>query len=326
MFDLLPSSSPPGSSHYISDKLIIAKRIALGFEDPVRIQWTKWGKGNPFFDWQERHELRTVKVMQLRKEQKAPFFHEYVTFKLNDGTCFRIDRRQVPDEDSPMSCTKEQGVEAYDTLEQVSCLDDSTYSVSDCLIELSFEYPVSVVGVTTICYWISRHSKAHIYTLQKYNCYFYAQTIVLLTSCDWDGDDIWWTNDSHKANLRSLHNWEVTERQRGSRPAKALDPAQPSGTLQLPTELAQRLKARVKAVLHGRERPQSTQQGHNMNDLREYVAAMIQAHSIRVAQYKFLLRYDAGEVERDIKTVMNDLSHVMKGFMWDLGIHSNHNY
>ena len=77
----LPSAPPPGSFHYIFNPLIIFKRIALGLEDPIRIQPDrKWVAGNPLFDWYRRHSNEVVQCMQLRKERKAPFFHEYVTF------------------------------------------------------------------------------------------------------------------------------------------------------------------------------------------------------------------------------------------------------
>ncbi|KAG8684665.1 hypothetical protein FRC11_011771, partial [Ceratobasidium sp. 423] len=133
-----PSALPPGSSHFVSNALIIAKRAALGLEDPVRIRDGKWAEGSPLFDWYQRHRKSTIVCMQLRKERKSPFFHEYVAFRFNGGTYFRVDRRQLPDEQSPMACTEDRGVEAYDTIEQIASLDDSMYNRSDCLVQLDF--------------------------------------------------------------------------------------------------------------------------------------------------------------------------------------------
>ncbi|KAH7318852.1 hypothetical protein B0J17DRAFT_773201 [Rhizoctonia solani] len=69
-FARLPSTALPGSSYYLSNALIVAKRIALGLEDPVRIQSGEWKAGNPLHDWYERNEYTPVRIMQLRKERK----------------------------------------------------------------------------------------------------------------------------------------------------------------------------------------------------------------------------------------------------------------
>ncbi|CAE6509328.1 unnamed protein product [Rhizoctonia solani] len=129
----LPSAPPPGSSYFISNALIVAKRVALGLEDPVRIQAGKWGEGHPVVDWSLRHRGAKIQCMQLRKEKKHPFFHEYISFRLDDGGCFRLDRRQLPAEQSPLDCAEPSGVAAYDTIEQIASLDDSMYNKSDCL-------------------------------------------------------------------------------------------------------------------------------------------------------------------------------------------------
>ncbi|KAG8738567.1 hypothetical protein FRC11_001327 [Ceratobasidium sp. 423] len=45
----------------------------------------------------------------------------------------------------------------------------------------------------------------------------------------------------------------------------------------------------------------------DIGDLQEYLSDMIHAHSVRVEQYKFLLKCTAWEVEWDIKKAMNDI-------------------
>ncbi|KDN37429.1 hypothetical protein RSAG8_10164, partial [Rhizoctonia solani AG-8 WAC10335] len=182
----LPSAPLPGSSHFISNAVIIAKRIARGFEHPVRIEYGLWRRGNPFYDWAQRRSNAKLEAMQLRKEQKEPFFHEYVTFRLSDGKCFRIDRRQIPDEGSPMDCTSDQGVEAYDTIEQITSLEDSDsiYNPSDCLAQIRFTTGADLNLIVGICRRLSidgpaLNEFARVYTVQRYNCYFYAQTVLL---------------------------------------------------------------------------------------------------------------------------------------------------
>lgn len=188
-------SHPPGASYHISNALIIAKRAALGLEPPVRLKFSQtWSQSNPLFEWYQRRGDRTlIRAMQLRKERKSPFFHEYIAFSLQDsGGFFRMDRRQQPDENTPLDSIYTHGVEPFDTIEEVSSLDDGLYGSSDCLIEIEFKSntKVHLALLLKICHAICQHKHSSVYTLQRYNCYFFAQTIILCTACaasNWDG-------------------------------------------------------------------------------------------------------------------------------------------
>jgi hypothetical protein len=174
----------------------MAARAALGLEGPVRIQFDKAAKAaKPFADWCRRRQHDEVKSIQLRRERKAPFFHQYVAFCLaDDRGCFRVDRRQLPDEGSPLDCTEEAGVEAYETIEEIKNLEHSIYNPSDCLVHVEFESGVQVELIIDICSAISRHENACVYTAQRYNSYFHAQTLLLCTVCnenDWYEKHIW---------------------------------------------------------------------------------------------------------------------------------------
>ncbi|KAL5632931.1 hypothetical protein ACGC1H_003429 [Rhizoctonia solani] len=50
----------------------------------------------------------------------------------------------------------------------------------------------------------------------------------------------------------------------------------------------------------------------SLDDLLEYLSAMIHAHSLRVEQYRFLLGCSAEEVERDIKEKMNGVRRSLR--------------
>jgi hypothetical protein len=173
-------SVPPGASYRISNALIIAKRRLLNLEDPVRIEFKQeWKAGTPLFDWYSRRSKSLLHKIQLHKEHEPPFFHEYIVFSLRDGGgYFRIDRRQLPNEDIPLNCVYTSGVEAYDTIEQVTSFDDALYCRSDCLIEIEFKVKVDLMIILKICRAIHQHPLASVYTLQRYNCYFFAQTIM----------------------------------------------------------------------------------------------------------------------------------------------------
>ncbi|CAE6466683.1 unnamed protein product [Rhizoctonia solani] len=309
-FGRLPSAIPPGSSYYLSNALIIAKRVALGLEDPVRIQSGEWKAGNPLHDWYERNEYTPVRIVQLRKEQKKPFFHEYIAFQLGNGKCFRIDRRQLPNERSPMDCTGEKGAEAYDTIEQIANLDDSIYNPSDCLVQISFNGdPIWLGRITYICRTISQHKRTGFYTVQKYNCYFYAQTILLYTSFFAHlrvGGQLW---DDYQSNLYLAPNTRA--RLGGSDPVKRSGEPHRKGLYAYngePIPLMTRLYSLIGVPnVKVKWAHPSMMAESDLDDLREYLSNKIWAHGVRVEQYKLVLGCSAKEIQRDVKGAMNDI-------------------
>lgn len=173
----------PGASYRASNASVIAKRHLLNLEDPVRLKFEPWSAENPLYEWYRRRTHRFVDMIQLRKEREAPFFHEFIVFRLRDGGgFFRIDRRQRPDEDTPLDCMYTNGVEAHDTIEQVSSFDDMLSCASDCLIEIEIKTDLHLAFILRICNAIHLHPRAKVYTLQRYNCYFFAQTIICCTA------------------------------------------------------------------------------------------------------------------------------------------------
>ncbi|KAL5633178.1 hypothetical protein ACGC1H_003617 [Rhizoctonia solani] len=179
----MPMPVLPGSTYRASNAYVKFKRHVLRLEDPVRIEFEQeWKEGNPLYDWYNRRSSHLIKTMQLRKERNAPFFHEYVVFELEgNGGYFRIDRRQLPEETLPLDCICEHGVEAFDTIEQVISLEDDSYSASDCLTMLTSP-TVQLEFVLRTVWAIHQNSHSRVYTLQRYNCYFFSQTVFLFAA------------------------------------------------------------------------------------------------------------------------------------------------
>ncbi|KAF8677442.1 hypothetical protein RHS04_06167 [Rhizoctonia solani] len=179
----------PGASYPSSNALIVAQRKVLRLQEPFNITFDGGKDSQPLTDWYNNHSNNPyIQTLQLRKERDGPFYHEFVVFRLRAGTYWRIDRRQLPDEEMPLDSIFRDGVTARDTMEQVTSFDASLYSRSDCLIELEFKVPVHVGLILRVCRSIQNHAK--LYTLQRYNCYFFAQTLTLCTACgvsDWAG-------------------------------------------------------------------------------------------------------------------------------------------
>ncbi|CAE6492896.1 unnamed protein product [Rhizoctonia solani] len=317
------STHAPGSSYFVSNAMIKGMRHALGLEDPVRIEFDGLGKASvDLSSWCRRNSRIYVKSMQLRKESKAPFFHEYIAFRLEDDRYYRIDRRQLPNEGTPLDCTEDAGVEAYETIEQITDMDSAVYSPSDCLIQLDFEKNFRLEFLIDICREISLHVLAQVYTVQRYNCYFYAQTILLCILCkqsDWYENYIWelekggsedeLTSRMPLAKIRD--NSGITIRVLDKQPSH-LTPA--SGTTgckpdMLPsTESNANWRVPLRMIRPRRNGSQSnTMKETDIGELQEYLSDMIRAHSLRVEQYKFLLKCAACDVEWDIKKAMNDI-------------------
>ncbi|KAJ1303624.1 hypothetical protein OPQ81_011806 [Rhizoctonia solani] len=214
-------STPPGASYRVSNALIIAKRRVLNLEDPIRILFNQeWQTGNPLYDWYLRRPSHFIQKMQLRKELESPFFHEYIVFSLRSrGGYFRIDRRQSPIENSPLDCIYEDGVEAYDTIEEVTSFDDALYCRSNPLIELELDErtDLGLAFVLNICRAIYDHPEARFYTLQRYNCYFYAQTIIgcairSMSHTPWNAGSLHFTSRRRDVSFNCKQYTEIANR------------------------------------------------------------------------------------------------------------------
>ncbi|CAE7091595.1 unnamed protein product [Rhizoctonia solani] len=190
-----PSSFAPSSTYDVSNAVIKGVRVAFGRKRAIRIKFDDSDTPDRrLAEWCECHSHTYVQSLQLRKERRAPFFHEYIAFRLDTGESFRMDRRQLPNEGSPLDCKENGGVEAYETLEQIDNMEDSLYNASDCLVQLDFQESVRPELIIDICREIAQHELSYVYTVQRYNCYFYAQTILLCTLCrqyGWYEDYIW---------------------------------------------------------------------------------------------------------------------------------------
>ncbi|CAE6531674.1 unnamed protein product [Rhizoctonia solani] len=188
----------PGASTYrIANATILALRKALKLQS-FELDFTHWGPKNALYTWYNSLQTPQLHTVHLRKERAAPFYHEFILFRLKDNTYWRIDRRQRQDEPTPINCIQDVGVPAFDTIEQVTGmgsflgLDPLLAAASDCMIELEFKAGIEVdVGlVLRICRAIKEHPNANVYTLQRYNCFFFAQTLLMCIACgasNWSG-------------------------------------------------------------------------------------------------------------------------------------------
>ncbi|KAF9509012.1 hypothetical protein BS47DRAFT_1332410 [Hydnum rufescens UP504] len=149
---------------------------------PLRIQFKSDWKSARIMEWHHSLGSRPTKIntLQLRKEKSEPFTHQYVVLILSDDTILRLDRRG--NETNSISAVKNNGIESIDTIADVNSLSDLD-KTSHCLAELHCQdSDVDLSNIIKICFGIHKDPKAGRYTLQRFNCYFFAWTILVATA------------------------------------------------------------------------------------------------------------------------------------------------
>ncbi|CAE7158813.1 unnamed protein product [Rhizoctonia solani] len=153
---------------------------------PVLLDFSSgWGKGL-VFEWCKRMRSTSVAKIQLRKEFEEPFRHEFILIYLQRGEFCRLDRRGDPN--VPTQTLRSEGSEAYDTIHEVTNLDEIN-STSECLVELRSNGTIDLSFILSICFSIRSDPKTQRYTLQRFNCYFFSWTITSIVarhSVTWD--------------------------------------------------------------------------------------------------------------------------------------------
>jgi hypothetical protein len=164
---ILTSSRAPLNATLPASRRISSRKKTLSLDFP-----SGWGVGE-LSDWYHRP---TIKTLQLRKEHD-PFQHEYLLAVLTNRSMFRMDCR--PDPKLPVNTLMRYGCTAIDTLEEVSSIEEM--NPSHCVIDVQCDndYP-DVVLLLRTCFAISSDETAKNYTIQKFNCYFYAWTNLLV--------------------------------------------------------------------------------------------------------------------------------------------------
>ncbi|KAF8600653.1 hypothetical protein BDV93DRAFT_446956, partial [Ceratobasidium sp. AG-I] len=153
---------------------------------PVLLDFSSgWGKGG-VFDWYKRMRSTSISKIQLRKEYEEPFRHEFILVYLQRGGFCRLDRRGDPN--VPTQTLRSEGSEAYDTIHEVTEIDEIT-STSESLVELRPDGAIDLSFILSICFSIRSDPKTQRYTLQRFNCYFFSWTITSIVarhSVAWD--------------------------------------------------------------------------------------------------------------------------------------------
>ncbi|KAG8747748.1 hypothetical protein FRC10_011877 [Ceratobasidium sp. 414] len=200
----------------------------------------KWGvEDDPPFKWHALQPHTRFKSIDHRRSHESPFFHEFLILKLGDGSCCRLERTG---EGSRLDAIRRAGSLAHDIIERITSddyereLDETSDIIST--IELPEEF--DLLDVLAICYAIQQDKHSSKYTLQRYNCYFFCCTILVVLTrrlLSWDRtftDEAWEsTLDTALSELSSRSQIPLSEdSQRYIMPrlCAVLDPENPRPT------------------------------------------------------------------------------------------------
>ncbi|KAF9506878.1 hypothetical protein BS47DRAFT_369198 [Hydnum rufescens UP504] len=146
---------------------------------PLLIQFGPDWRDNGIMDWYGPRPTK-IHTLQLRREKSEPFNHQYIVVILADDSILRLDRRG--DETKPVDAMTRDGTDSKDTIANVNSLSDLD-KTSSCLAELHYQgSDVDLSSIIKVCFGIHRDHKAGRYTLQRFNCYFFAWTILVVTA------------------------------------------------------------------------------------------------------------------------------------------------
>ncbi|CCO33606.1 hypothetical protein BN14_07690 [Rhizoctonia solani AG-1 IB] len=149
--------------------------------------------------WYAEQRCTKFRVFQHRKERKG-LTHEFIVLKLLDGSVCRIERMGDPkarfEALSPRGSVAQDIAQCFGPEE----LDQAHLDTSDIIAEVELPCYFDIMDVLKICRAIHEGEKTRNYTLQVYNCYFFAIAIqVCLTRlvAHWEDKELFETWYSH---------------------------------------------------------------------------------------------------------------------------------
>ncbi|QRV77235.1 hypothetical protein RhiJN_05250 [Ceratobasidium sp. AG-Ba] len=120
-----------------------------------------------------------VRAVEHRKSTQNSLHHEFLLLKLDGGT-YLVERTGSGSQTDAM---RHKGCISRD---QIRRLSDSDYKAiqktSERISEIEFIRQFDLIDVLAICYSIQRTKACSVYTLQRYNCYYFCLTIIAVLS------------------------------------------------------------------------------------------------------------------------------------------------
>lgn len=136
----------------------------------------------PVMKWYRLQTCTEFKSIQHWRNLDTQFYHEFLIILLTDGSACRIERMG---EGSRADAIRRIGCTAYDLIQWFSPEDYAATKWSrgsqEMLIQVDFPRNFDLLDVLAVCYTIQHeYPRASVYTLQRYNCYFLCNTILVV--------------------------------------------------------------------------------------------------------------------------------------------------
>ncbi|KAL5632006.1 hypothetical protein ACGC1H_000134 [Rhizoctonia solani] len=169
----------------------LAWSMGNGGEGRVKLEF-------PFkMDWYREQVCTKFLTVQHRKEPKG-FQHEFLVLQMMDGSICRVER--MGDPDARFNALTAQGSLAHDFAQvftmHANQAKEAGLETSEMIAETTFPSPLDLKDVLNICRAIHEGEKTRSYTLQGYNCYFFAlalQCCLVRLLAQWDSSKLFGT-------------------------------------------------------------------------------------------------------------------------------------
>lgn len=129
--------------------------------------------------WYKLQDSSTIfRSIQHRKDN-LPLSHEFLLLQLNDGAVCRVERTA---HSLSMNAILHTGCDANDYIQYFPAGTYEAYArdkPSELIAEVSFPRDLDIMDVLAVCYAIYSQPRTRTYTLQRFNCYFFCNTILL---------------------------------------------------------------------------------------------------------------------------------------------------
>ncbi|KAG8716488.1 hypothetical protein FRC08_009427 [Ceratobasidium sp. 394] len=138
----------------------------------------------PVMAWYKLQQISstTIQSIQHRRDSEGPFFHEFLLLRLSDDAVCRVERTG---EGSRIDALRNIGCVANDYIQHFSAASYEAFTLnkpSELIAEAHFPSAFDIMDVLAICYAIYIRPRTRTYTLQRFNCYFLCNTILLALS------------------------------------------------------------------------------------------------------------------------------------------------
>lgn len=132
--------------------------------------------------WYKLHTCAEFNSIQHWQETDNQFFHEFLIIQLTDGSACRVERMG---DGSRADAVRRIGCTAHDLIQWFSPEDHAsrkwTHVSQEMITQVDFPRTFDLLDVLAVCFTIQhRCPGASRYTLQRYNCYFLCNTVLIL--------------------------------------------------------------------------------------------------------------------------------------------------